>query len=95
MRRARLRKTQVMVARALLDACVRTNLTMCVPDGLTGGPVVGDEVEAYVVTSGEGGYQVEMWTHTGDDAYSIVRFTRLRDAVRCAIDAAEGGPPLQ
>jgi hypothetical protein len=66
---------------------------VCGPDGLSGGFVIGEAVEAYVVTGARDGYQVEMWTHDGQDAYQIVPFDKLADAVRCAIDAANGDQP--
>jgi hypothetical protein len=70
-----------------------TDLAVCGPDGISGGSVIGDEVEAYVL-AGHGGYQVEMWTHAGGDAYQVTRFARLGDAIRAAVDAARSCRPL-
>jgi hypothetical protein len=78
------------VVRALQEVCMGTDLAVCGPSGISGGSVAGDDVEAYVVIDEPGVYQVELWTHRGVDAYRIVRFAALDDAVRCAVEATKG-----
>jgi hypothetical protein len=81
------RRVQTKVAHALQHACIGTDLAVSSPDSLTGASVIGEISEAYVIAVSRGGYQVEVWTHDGDDAHQIVPFARLGDAVRHAVDA--------
>jgi hypothetical protein len=87
MRHVNVAKAQIKVARALQDACIGTELAVRASDGITGGSVIGETIEAYVVAEPPG-YQVEIWTHTGNDAFRVILFPTLDAAIQCAIDAA-------
>lgn len=50
MRDSDVSKIQAKVAHALLRACVGADLAVSSPSGLSGGSVIGEAVEAYVVT---------------------------------------------
>ena len=59
-----------------------------------GASVTGPLVEAYVMLTRDGGLQVDLWRHDGDDPYRTVTGPDIADATRLAVSEASTGGGL-
>lgn len=77
---------QTAIVNALLNASHEHGLAVRNPSGLSGGSLIGDHYEAYIVRVGDG-YQVETWAHAGSEPYSVTVHDDLNDAIDAAVAA--------
>lgn len=84
-----------LVLRAVQQAAAGTHLIVKPQGELYGASVIGPFVEAYVIPTQDGGVQVDMWRHHGDDPYRTVKERQLTNAVQMAVAAAfSAGEPV-
>ena len=76
------------VLTALQEATAHTRLRVRPEPDLYGASVIGPVVEAYVLAVRDGGIQVDLWRHDGDDPYRTVTSPDLDEAVRLAVNEA-------